>query len=444
MSLADRKRIELTAKLSSISDELSAWVDASAEGEVLEKHHTQVGRLNTSIQIAIEAVAPLLAPGVNVLSTWTAVEERVLMIHQVWDQFRTKLAHRYVPTLRSHLDVADDLAEACYRPAVDVAIGAGVVAEGAVREPPLVYFTSFATPFTMVRGSTDVTVDAAVLSDDQLAVALRQLPVPIIGIPWFQLDHLPDTVIVAHEVGHDVEADLGLTDRIVELVVGAVPDRADQWVSWASEVFADVWGTLGAGEGFVSALLDLIATPPVVEPATTTGRYPPAPLRAVVVCGVLELIGADGAGFLRRWEDERGSLGDPADVEAARAVTRALFDGPYRAFDEQGLRHALPPRPPTEATDDVVRLGRQMTLLGEDPRGLVAAAALAFAKDPEAYVLGELGQIVRERVVALREQGTRDTLGIRGLDAIDDDPVAMFAAYDRAAGLALLDLLGTS
>ena len=79
----------------------------------------------------------------------------------------------------------------------------------------------------------------------------QRLPVPVVGVPWFQLYHLPDALVIGHEVGHLVERDTGLTATIQELVERAVtearmdPGCVAAWRGWAAEAFADVYGTLG-------------------------------------------------------------------------------------------------------------------------------------------------------------------------------------------------------
>lgn len=449
MTFADRKRIELAAKLASLSQELADWVNASKPGEPLEKHHTQIRRLETSLRAAIKGVAPLLDERVDVLSTWTTTEEQILAIHEVWDQFRTKLAHRYVPILQPHLDLADDLAWECYRPAIECAIkakdGPTKVDEASVREPPLVFFTSSATPFTMVRGSTDAMAEPTVLSDAQRADVLRRLPVPLIGIPWFQLEHLPDVLVVAHEVGHDVEADLGLHDRILELIAGVPGVDSARWAPWASEVFADVWGAVAAGAGFASALLDLIATPPIVA-SPTASRYPDPWLRAALVCAVVDHVTSDGgssgtrgADLLTRWVDEQGPLPSPSDVEDAGNVARTLVDGPYAQLGGTGLVAVLAPQMLNEADIDMGNLCLRIAPQGKSVRVLVAAAALAFADDPWKYTTAGYATTVRRSVAENRAKGTRSQLSY---EHDPGDPLTRFVPHDEAVGLAILRHVG--
>jgi hypothetical protein len=443
MSLAERKRLELVSKLSSLTDEIAVWVTATEANSELEKHYSQVRRLRISLQAAIDQVSPRVAPGQDALESWTAIEVQVLGIHQVWDQFRTKLAMRYVPALRPHLDLADDLAWECYRPAVEVAIAAGTIGSNELREPPLLYFTSFATPFTVVRGSMDVTAGQDVLSNDDMGKVLRQLPVPLIGIPWFQLAHLPDTAVVAHEAGHDVEADLGLTKRIVELIEANTATRAEQWRRWASEIFADVWATLNLGDGFVSALLDLIATPPAVPP-TGFDHYPPPTLRAVVVCEVLRQMGGDGERFLTRWEQDVEPLGDAVGVEDGRAVAGALCDGTFAAVGGKRLRDVVPDWAPEQSRQDANRLAGGLHLEGKSVGGLVAAAALAFEADAPRYVEAGFEDTVRARIAEVRGRGVRGHDPLLPQLADGSEEARLISDGDRAKGQSIIRLLTPS
>jgi hypothetical protein len=89
---------------------------------------------------------------------------------------------------------------------------------------------------------------------------LQTLPVPLVGIPWYQLAHLPDAVFIGHEVGHLVEHDFELEEQLQAVLGAALPEKGHDavpeerrraWIlRWRSEVFADAYGVLTTGPAF--------------------------------------------------------------------------------------------------------------------------------------------------------------------------------------------------
>jgi hypothetical protein len=65
-----------------------------------------------------------------------------------------------------------------------------------------------------------------------------KVPFPVIGVPWYQMAHLPDMVSICHEIGHVVEDDLALTDNLQRVVgEGVGPARKAYWCAWQRELF---------------------------------------------------------------------------------------------------------------------------------------------------------------------------------------------------------------
>ena len=94
------------------------------------------------------------------------------------------------------------------------------------------------------------------LSGARLNAVLRSLPIPVIGLPWYQRQHLPDALVIGHEVGHLVEEDFGLT-VVVSGSANAAAEGAGMPGSLRRErFFADVSGCLACGPGFVATLME--------------------------------------------------------------------------------------------------------------------------------------------------------------------------------------------
>ncbi|NUT50506.1 MAG: hypothetical protein HOV94_24840, partial [Saccharothrix sp.] len=267
MSLAARKLAELDGKLAGIEAELRPWLADTREGRPLRKHRTQLLRITDTLQGLVDRMATeraaLAVDDADVLDECKRLQEGILEFYRLWEFFRSKFALRYHGNYREFLALADEFAWACYRPALDLAVVTHRPKETGV-EPPLVYFSGDFSPFAHPRHEQfDVEGPDGVRESDAFLRVLRELPVPVIGLPWYQLDHLPDLLLLAHEVGHCVEADFRL-GRATERHVGSTwrdvpPDRLTAWRVWSGELFADCFATVVAGPAYVGALADFLA-----------------------------------------------------------------------------------------------------------------------------------------------------------------------------------------
>jgi hypothetical protein len=111
----------------------------------------------------------------------------------------------------------------------------------------------------------------------------------VIGVPWDHLSNPWEFVYLAHEVAHDLEADLKLRHPLgasldAALTAGKVPaDRAACWKAWQREAFADLLALRLVGPAFADGLASYLLLPSgiVVRPATP-GKYPPHFLRILL------------------------------------------------------------------------------------------------------------------------------------------------------------------
>ena len=443
-SIARRKTIELANKLASLDAEILHWHEESAEGGPLEKHHTQVRAVSAQLGVPIDELRCRIErlDARSVLTEGATVEEVVLDLHRVWDTFRSKLALRYVDHFAGFLVGADELAYRCYYPAEK---------RGAPREPPLSFFGDDVSPLTRTRGSGLAPRRVA----DRLREPLRRLPVPLIGVPWFQIEHLPDAPIIAHEVGHDVEADLALGPPIDVAIDGALAHAgaADAhrraWATWRAEVFADVFGTLALGPAFTSTLIDFLADDPgrIADESQHDpdwSMHPPSALRVLVSVETLqrmadEAYAADAAQLRADWSQtypEHAMSGFDADVPV---VTNAVLDGPYEALGNGRLTELLEfsPEAHERAQRDAREVPNGFVPRGTDARELVAAARLAFDRAPEKFRAAQVSKHVLSRIREAQTVGTR---------AGTDSTVAQDVRDARAveAGRWLLDYLTRS
>lgn len=409
----ERKAIELERKLSSVIAELAAWKAESEAGGPLEKHHTQIRALDRTLAKLVGEVKSTLATARSegLRDRAIEVEEMVLGIHTLWDFLRSKLALRYVPHFQLALTGAGELAWKCFEPAQ------ALMPEGTGREPPLIYFNGASSPLTFQRGKpfeTEVEQEHVtwLLERD----SLDALPVPVIGIPWFQVEHVPDLPIVAHEVGHDVEVDLHLTDEIEAALDQQLEDveyaRQASWHRWSAEVFADVYGTLALGPAFSRTLFDFLAATPetlAAELPEPDGDYPTTVLRLQLSLAVLDTTGFAGeAAELREaWRLPAGQItGYEKDVPK---VVAAMVRGPYAALPEKRLDRLVcfTSASQRQAVADALELLSGLQPEAADARTLVASARLAFDRNPAKYVKKGGDGLVLDQIKAKQDVGVR-------------------------------------
>lgn len=455
MGIADGKLAALRRKLAGLRQELAVWRRESERGERLEKHHTQIRRVARQLDAfagevegRIEALAgdpsALLADGYS-------VERMVLDLNRIWEFFRSKLALRYVPAFTGPLAAADDFAWACYRPAQEAAREDHVPPEE-LKEPPLVFFNGGWSPFIVPRGWS---YEAEAVPGEELATpafrqALERLPIPVIGIPWYQLEHLPEAVVIGHEVGHSVEDDLRLTGRLEALLEaglearGVPAERRPAWRSWLGEIFADLYGVLATGPAFVGVLMELLATEAgrLRRETRRPDQWGDYPTRALRVHLNLEALARSGLGeesreLAARWRElcpDHALTAFEADLPP---VVAALLEEPLPELSGTPLGKLLSfPRQAQEAArTDAQRLLQRFAPGSSDVRVLVAAARYAFEADPAAYREAQVQGEVLCRLTQVREVGIRRAAGRRPLAPEELD------RRDARAGGELFELL---
>jgi hypothetical protein len=436
MTWAERKREELLAKLRGIEWELAFWQTQAEDGGPLEKHQSQIDRLVNQLQPVAALVRGEIRTA-DLRGDWPTFETQVLDLHRIWQFFREKLALRFVDHFRDYLLAADEFAWACYRPAQENLVAAGTLDRSEVKEPPLVCFSSVASPFTIPRGASyRGELEGGSPRDRTTRAIVESLPIPVVAVPWYQIQHLPDALVLGHEVGHVVERDARVEGYVHQLILDAVRGTAerygteDDWQRWSSEAFADIYGALCGGPAFVSALSDFLLVP-AGRPAGGAGEYPPANVRLALVVAALRATevgipegSAEGREVLRaieeRWLHEGVEVHQPNEVPA---VATAIVHSRYRQFNDLRL------------ADVVTFNGKQMrttarALLDGDPIGtrdvrtLMAAAAWAYADEPEKYHTVNVPGRVLQRVMAIVEPGARETRVMRTEERAEADAVA--------------------
>lgn len=390
MEFIKQRQLSFEEKQKSLEWSFAVWEAHAGEGQPFRKHQRQL-RAIFAVLRQMSADVATLAGGQN-LSGLQNAERGLLAVHRIWEFFRGKLAQRRDPLLGRYLDFADELAWACYRRVQEKAFPDP--ADPRLKEAPLIFLNGGMSPFALPRverfSAEEVPGEPL---DRSWQKVTRALPVPVIGIPWYQTDRIFDSLVIAHEVGHIVERDFQLEDRVTSLLKAAVdPTRLAAWTAWQSEVFADIFGCVCAGPAFVTNLLETIAVDANVVQTDiqldgTWGTYPTLFLRALVNMAALEQLGFPQqaaeleAGWRTLYQTHEMKTFEP-DIPA---VVRALLDGPYPELNGR-LRDMVP------TTKIAAAAGKDLALLDADrsPQStdfltLFTAARLAYEENPSAF-----------------------------------------------------------
>jgi hypothetical protein len=254
---------DLERRLKVVPAEVSAW--KTAVGEVvagLGIHKSQVDAVSDMMDVLAEDHAVELEKlreaqdAVEFADTCQRLLEKLGGAQDLWRIFRTILGQRQDPRLKLLADTADLIASDCHGACLRQARQWGVITEQQFREPPLTYLESSLSPSTASRGQNVQTLGFPVREYRN-----KMLPVPIILFPLDQAISPWMMCSIAHEVGHNVDHDLGgkpgarLSATYKKLLIGRVPnDREPQWRRWMEEVLADAIGVVLGGAGFAISM----------------------------------------------------------------------------------------------------------------------------------------------------------------------------------------------
>jgi hypothetical protein len=421
--LAERKKVELELKVATLESELQGWFNRSEAGGRFEKHHTQIRALQAHLKGWHASIRKLLekykaeAPDLFLGHSGNA-ENLILSEHRIWDYFRSKFIQREEECFLPYLRAADEFAWACYQPVQQAVYPKPDDAKR--KEPPLVFFNGGASPFSVSRGKSfqPEPVAGEPLSIDAEDYMTR-LPIPVVGVPWDQISHLPAVLVIGHEVGHIVEDDFGLGNGLKEILNAALAEaNADQsrvaaWNSWLGEIFADLYGCLAGGPAFAGTLIDFLAKAKLdicneqrLEPQW--GKYPTDVLRVRVVLRALEVMKFDKEidEYRNLWANYSSSMPAAFDEDLKIIVPR-LLETAQDALGKKSIKDVLC------FTEDHQKKVRKITdefsankppfdtafnIPSTDIREIFAALRRAFEIDAVKYVESRYGNTVLEHI----------------------------------------------
>jgi hypothetical protein len=434
------RRLELERRSNALPNEVNEWVNRTRQEIDYNSHYSQMQAIKIMIDVMLTRQKGILE---NLDSTTeTADFQRILfdLIREIiktqgiWDFFRDMLELRMYPSLKEPLAIADTVAWDCYRPILNKAHEFGILSQDRFREPPLIYLTAEFSPATWVRGSAPN--DQRPLNPTFFLGDRRtRLPIPVIEIPWDHVVNLWEFLSLHHEVGHDIEADLGLRTVLLnslaqQLAQAGVPEsRVILWQKWQAEIFADLVGLLLAGPAFAYSMVNLLLLPPMMVTTYDPGDpHPSHYIRIFINAAFIKILQQGNGALIKDAEKIEDSwiqlygdirqLGNYKVDELKRdfdTVFKALIDTRFEALKGHSVREIIPF---TNQDDASIRAATEFLVTGQNkpahirPRHIISSSRLAvdqiISQDGnQSTRLNELNKHTAELVIANTPPGLR-------------------------------------
>jgi hypothetical protein len=320
--------VESDRALRGLRGQIAAWADRRHRLDVLDQYRAHVNLLESVLFAVLDALAAALdgidsgRPIGEVYADCRRADRRMAFVARIWEWFRVKFDQRDDAAFGPLLAAADEVAWSCYAGVFDnaAAVSGREVSRGLV---PLPYIEFRSDP--MVTPQHLGPPDLRPRGDDEiLRRFLEKLPLPLIGLPLTWVEAPWWLLLLAHEVGHQIQFDLvpelGLVREFRELVGEAAGDeRAARWMMWSQEIFADLcllctggpWGIWSVVEQELADERTMLAD---------RQAFPRPVARLELLATAAAVLGVDGHAGLRGVDPH----GLATDVEGAAASDVAL------------------------------------------------------------------------------------------------------------------------
>jgi hypothetical protein len=442
----DILKATLDSKLTSLSADLDAWKEIAEnprQEPVFAKHQSQIIRLHELFTGLIENLKDQISRLPVDVSFKAAddLSDKILQGHALWSYFRDKLLLRRADNLRRYLSAADEFAWACFEPLCKKRLE--VSGNMIWKSPPLIFLGRENSPFVYPRNwSLDGQIPD--VTDEVFNELVKCAPMSVVSLPFYQATHLPETLVLAHEMGHVIEMDLGLSAALNATLENVSSNELTDahkttWKQWRVEAFADIFGATVARAGFCRALANFLATDhhAVVNEEISASAYPTIYLRVLLALEVLRdndgHLPPEASALESEWRDYYGSTHKCQDYEIdLKIIVKCFIDNKLEEFGGETIRAIATPK----SSEDVsVKMANDMLVnkikpdATNDPRVIMEAAAIAFYQKPKNYKSQEVEKLVLDRIEEVANNAPRK---------IADE----ILRADKVAGGTLAGLLG--
>ena len=329
MSLARVRINETLGEISVLRGEIEEWEAKWDQADALGAHLSHLNLLTEVIHGLIneiysetESLSVAISPGV-VYEECRRQDQRLLHARRLWRWYADKLDQRTGPLdsapVRA-LMAADEVTWSCWKAAF-TNLGRP---KGEIPAAPIPYmapqFSAFATPRS--EPPPDLRPGK---KDDLLIKHVRELPIPVIGLPPATQRRPWWLIIAAHEASHHVQFEYpGLEDATLEAVGAAFGEEgtelAQEWLPWCRELFADACAVLLTGQAAIWAIAELEMR---ADLSDDPSPYYPPPLARLAVARAF----ADQAGLPAGTQVFPAPPTDDADKIATALLGVASKDG---------------------------------------------------------------------------------------------------------------------
>lgn len=415
---------ESQQQIDRLREDIDRWFTSWRKADKVRAHVSQLQVLQTCIVDVLDQVTDDLASAHSgaelgdVYDRCRSNDMRTAHVRRLWRFFADKFDQRFDRRMAPALAAADEVGWSCF------AAAAGH--PGWTPAAPLAYFDARYAPSAFSREDTPVDLRPV---DELLMKHVRLLPIPLVALPPVCADRPWWLVLMAHEIGHQVQHEVGGGDFVgsfADTVASMAADcgaASDTWRGWSQELFADAFAVLTVGEWAAWAIAELERTTPERMHVSVDDRYPPPLVRASFMASVATVGGwSVGPGRLPADPDDETGL-------AAQVIAAGVVDAPFGGADGPTLAGLAGPGPGTDRAATVTRWQRTIdgwrrALGGDDPlladTTHVEAARLCIAGAAAAWhdLLSGEGDLatgidrLRDRsldiVARCRMEGTRD------------------------------------
>jgi len=330
----NRTRIHETRRdLINLRRDFELWHHNRTIKDKLQQYHSQLGILNRVMSSALERLKTQLdvsqasQPIDRVYRSCRAVDQGLVFLKRVWDYYRSKFDQRDHAELRDVLAAADEVVWSCYAEAFRSA-------RVDCRPAPLPYIDAKYSPEAQRRCEPPPDLQA---TSPELREFFKEMPIPVISLPPVTVESPWWLIFLGHEVGHQVEQDLiqvigpadGFRKALRSAATGEPDPKCDEasaqdWESWAEEIFADAFSvcTMGQWAVWAMARLEISDGASMIR---KKAKYPPPVVRLSLLREMVSAVRKDdkaGRPSLSDFEFEPGDIVRPKDEDKVSSILR--------------------------------------------------------------------------------------------------------------------------
>jgi hypothetical protein len=347
-ALKNRLRIQRSKSIvDATRTAIDAWLSRRRAKDTLDQYRTQLDVLGDALSQPLARIrgeldglrADAAATTGDVYRAAANQDRRALTIHRIFVYFRDKFDQRDDPALAPLLRAADELTWSLFaQPFKSLGL--------TPRSAPLPYIEALYSPRAIPRAEPPGDLRS---SDTVIAAFVKELPMPLIGLPPSVVTDPWQLALLAHEVGHHVEYDLLPASALIasfrQLLEGAAPPAdADTWALYHHEIFADAFSVAAIGPAAVRVIAELELADEAKMLDSGSAKYPCSAVRIALLAAVSAGLGADATGshrgidpaalvqgppILSRSRDQRARAS--TELDAVPAVANAIVTGPLGA-----------------------------------------------------------------------------------------------------------------